>query len=111
MQGTSSTFIGTTYPSEDEDIYAAEAAYKELEEALDEQINSMETTHPGYDEYRYQVDEITHNPYQLISFLTVLYEQFTYDQIEALDMLPVYFSEQYRLTVEEVTEIRTRMET
>ena len=111
VQGTSSTFIGTTYPSEDEDIYAAEAAYKELEEALDEQINSMETTHPGYDEYRYQVDEITHNPYQLISFLTVLYEQFTYDQIEALDMLPVYFSEQYRLTVEEVTEIRTRTET
>ena len=111
VQGTSSTFIGTTYPSEDEDIYAAEAAYKELEEALDEQINNMETTHPGYDEYRYQVDEITHNPYQLISFLTVLYEQFTYDQIEALDMLPVYFSEQYRLTVEEVTEIRTRTET
>ena len=111
VQGTSSTFIGTTYPSEDDDIYAAEAAYKELEEALDEQINSMETTHPGYDEYRYQVDEITHNPYQLISFLTVLYEQFTYDQIEALDMLPVYFSEQYRLTVEEVTEIRTRTET
>ncbi len=111
VQGTSSTFIGTTYPSEDEDIYAAEAVYKELEEALDEQINSMETTHPGYDEYRYQVDEITHNPYQLISFLTVLYEQFTYDQIEALDMLPVYFSEQYRLTVEEVTEIRTRTET
>ena len=111
VQGTSSTFIGTTYPSEDEDIYAAEAVYKELEEALDEQINSMETTHPGYDEYRYQVDEITHNPYQLISFLTVLYEQFTYDQIEALDMLPIYFSEQYRLTVEEVTEIRTRTET
>ena len=111
VQGTSSTFIGTTYPSEDEDIYAAEAAYKELEAALDRQINSMEATHPGYDEYRYQVDEITHNPYQLISFLTVLYEQFTYDQIEALDMLPVYFSEQYRLTVEEVTEIRTRTET
>lgn len=111
VQGTSSTFIGTTYPSEDEDIYAAEAAYKELEEALDRQINSMEATHPGYDEYRYQVDEITHNPYQLISFLTVLYEQFTYGQIEALDMLPVYFSEQYRLTVEEVTEIRTRTET
>ena len=111
VQGTSSTFIGTTYPSEDADIYAAEAVYKELEAALDEQINSMETTHPGYDEYRYQVDEITHNPYQLISFLTVLYGQFTYEQIEAQDMLPVYFSEQYRLTVEEVTEIRTRTET
>lgn len=109
VQGTSSTFIGTTYPSEDEDIYDAEAGYKELEEALDEQINSMEDTHPGYDEYRYQVDEITHNPYQLISFLTVLYEEFTYDQIK--DILPELFEEQYRLTVEEITEIRTRMET
>ena len=109
VQGTSSTFIGTTYPSEDEDIYDAEAGYKELEEALDEQINTMETTHPGYDEYRYQVDEITHNPYQLISFLTVLYEEFTYDQIK--DILPELFEEQYRLTVEELTEIRTRTET
>ena len=109
VQGTSSTFIGTTYPSEDEDIYDAEAGYKELEEALDEQINTMETTHPGYDEYRYQVDEITHSPYQLISFLTVLYEEFTYDQIK--DILPELFGEQYRLTVEEITEIRTRTET
>ncbi len=110
-QGASSVFIGTTYPSEDEDIYDEEAAYRELEEALDEQINRMEATHPGYDEYRYQVDEIAHDPYQLISLLTVLYEEFTYAQIEALDILPVLFSEQYRLTVEEITEIRTRTET
>ena len=82
---------------------------RELEEALDEQINTMESTHPGYDEYRYQVDEITHNPYQLISFLTVLYEEFTYNQVK--DILPELFEEQYRLTVEEITEIRTRTET
>lgn len=110
-QGTSSVFIGTTYPSEDEDIYDAEEAYRELEEALDGQINRMEATHPGYDEYRYQVDEIAHDPYQLISLLTVLYEEFTYAQIEAADILPVFFSEQYHLTVEEITEIRTRAET
>ena len=109
MQGASSTFIGTTYPSEDGDIYAAEEAYRELEEALDEQINKMEATHPGYDEYRYQVDEIAHNPYQLISFLTVIYEKFTYGQIK--DILPELFAEQYRLTVEEITETRTRTET
>ena len=109
VQGASSTFIGTTYPSEDEDIYDAEKDYKELEEALDEQINTMEAAHPGYDEYRYQVDEITHNPYQLISFLTVLYEEFTYNQVK--DILPELFEEQYRLTVEEITETRTRTET
>lgn len=109
IQGASSTFIGTTYPSEDEDIYGAEVDYKGLEEALDTQINSMEATHPGYDEYRYQVDEITHNPYQLISFLTVLYEEFTYEQVK--DILPDLFAEQYRLTVEEIIEMRTRTET
>lgn len=109
VQGTSSTFIGTTYPSEDEDIYDAEKDYKELEEALDEQINTMEAARPGYDEYRYQVDEITHNPYQLISFLTVLYEEFTYNQVK--DILPELFEEQYRLTLEEITETRTRTET
>ncbi len=109
VQGASSTFIGTTYPSEDEDIYDAEKDYKELEEALDEQINTMEAAHPGYDEYRYQVDEITHNPYQMISFLTVLYEEFTYNQVK--DILPELFEEQYRLTVEEITETRTRTET
>lgn len=109
VQGASSTFIGTTYPSEDEDIYDAEKDYKELEEALDEQINTMEAAHPGYDEYRYQVDEIAHNPYQLISFLTVLYEEFTYNQVK--DILPELFEEQYRLTVEEITETQTRTET
>lgn len=109
VQGASTTFIGTTYPSEDEDIYDAEKDYKELEEALDEQINTMEAAHPGYDEYRYQVDEITHNPYQLISFLTVLYEEFTYNQVK--DILPELFEGQYRLTVEEITETRTRTET
>lgn len=109
VQGASSTFIGTTYPSEDEDIYDAEKDYKELEEALDEQINTMEAAHPGYDEYRYQVDEITHNPYQLVSFLTVLYEEFTYNQVK--DILPELFAERYRLTVEEITETRTRTET
>ncbi len=109
VQGTASPFIGTTYPSEDEDIYAAEEAYRELEEALDKQINTVEVTHPGYDEYRYQVDEIAHNPYQLISFLTVIYEEFTYDQVR--DILPELFAEQYRLTVEKMTETRTRTET
>ena len=91
VQGTSSAFIGTTYPSEEEDIYDAEAGYKELEEALDEQICSMEAAHPGYDEYRCQVDEIAHNPYQLISFLTVLYEEFTYGQIKDNKPFPDIF--------------------
>ena len=56
MQGTQNTFISSTYPSQDADIYAAENAYLALEEELNEQINNMESTHPGYDEYNYQID-------------------------------------------------------
>ena len=109
IQGASPAVIGTTYPSTDTDIYAVEAAYAALENALDQQINNMESTHPGYDEYRYQVDEISHNPYHLISYLTVVYQEFTYAQVK--DALAELFSEQFRLTVEEIVETRTRTET
>ena len=83
-----------TYASEDEDIYAAENAYAQLEAALNNQINSMEATHPEYEEYRYQVDEISHNPYHLISYLTVKYGDFTYTQVAS--EIEEIFREQYR---------------
>ena len=81
LQGGSSAIISTSYSSTDEDIYAAENAYKALEEALNTQINQIESRHPDYDEYRYQIDEIGHNPYQLISYLTVKYGGFTYAEV------------------------------
>ena len=81
IQGTGSTFVGTTYPSKDADMKGAEEDYLELEKELDKQIRQMESTHPDYDEYRYQIDEIGHNPYQLISYLTVKYGGFTYDEV------------------------------
>ena len=79
--------FSTSYSSTDEDIYAAENAYRALEEALNTQINQMETTHPDYDEYRYQIDEIGHNPYQLISYLTVKYGGFTYEEVAERDQV------------------------
>ncbi|MCD8014468.1 MAG: NlpC/P60 family protein [Lachnospiraceae bacterium] len=109
FQGVQDSFVSTTYPSTDDDIYAVENAYVALETALNSQINNMETTHPGYDEYRYQVDEISHNPYQLISYLTVLYGEFTYSQVAGI--LEDLFSQQYTLNVSEEVEIRTRTET
>ncbi len=104
FQGTSG-IIGTTYPGSDGDIHAAEAGYLALEDELDAQINSMESAHPGYDEYRYQIDEISHDPYHLISYLTVVCPGFTYEQAEGL--LREILESQYRLTVEEQTELRT----
>ena len=109
MQGTQNTFISSTYPSQDTDIYAAENAYLALEEELNDQINNMESTHPGYDEYNYQIDEISHNPYQLISYLTAKYEEFTYAQVAG--EVESLFTQQYELIVDEVIETRTRTET
>lgn len=87
----------------------AEEDYLELERKLDEQIRQMESTHPGYDEYRYQLDEIGHDPYQLISHLTAVYEQFTRGQVKTV--IKSLFEQQYLLKVWETIEIRTRMET
>lgn len=109
IHGTGSTFIGTTYPSKDADMKGAEEDYLELEKKLDEQIRQMESTHPGYDEYRYQLDEIGHDPYQLISHLTAVYEQFTRGQVKTV--IKSLFKQQYLLKVWETIEIRTRMET
>lgn len=109
LQGATASIAGTTYPSTDEDIYAVENAYAALENALNEQVNRMESAHPGYDEYRYQIDEISHNPYHLISYFTAKYGEFTYGQVK--DELEEIFREQYRLATQEttgtVTETRT----
>ncbi len=107
MGGSSSSIlIGTTYLATDEDIYAAEALYCSLESGIQTQIDNMETSHPGYDEYRYQIDEITHDPYALISYLTVKYGEFTVDQVTS--EINSLFQQQYTLNIWETTETRTR---
>lgn len=109
FQGAASSIVGTTYVSTDEDIYAVENAYAALEDALNSQINSMESRHPGYEEYRYQVDEISHNPYHLISYFTAKYGEFTYEQVA--DEVEEIFRQQYGISTEStretVTETRT----
>ena len=110
VQGIGNSVISTTYPSTDEDIYAVENRYRELEAGLDSQIRRMQETHPTYDEFRFQIDEITHNPYHLISYFTSKYGQFTYEQVK--DELEEIFREQYTLTTSgergvTITETRT----
>lgn len=106
LQGAASaTITSTTYSSTDEDIYAVEDAYSELEAALNEQINSMESRHPGYDEYRYQIDEISHNPYHLISYFSAKYGEFTYEQVR--DEIDEIFHSQYSIVTESIRETVT----
>ena len=112
--GTLSSLIGeaggaiveSTFLSSDDDIYAANNQYLSLEAGLQSQINRIESTYPGYDEYRYQVDEITHEPYALISYLTAKYGDFTISDVQA--ELTRIFQKQFKLTVTSETEIRTR---
>ena len=107
IQGIGATFTGSTYPSTDTDIYLAEAAYSALEDGLNTEIMQMEQDNPGFDEYRYQIDEIFHNPYQLISLLTTLYGEFTFPQIEQTGILQDLFEDQYAITTSVSTESET----
>lgn len=109
MQGGMNLIVGTSYTAEDEDILAAEAYYVGLESGLRQKISKIETTHPGYDEYRYNLAEIGHDPFELMSYLTALYEDFTIAKARpALDAL---LDRQYTLTVTPTVETRYRTET
>lgn len=109
LQGGMNMIVGTSYTAEDEDILAAEAYYIGLESDLRREIDNIESAYPGYDEYRYNLAEIGHDPFELISYLTALYEDFTADKVQsALDAL---FDRQYKLTVTETVETRYRTET
>ena len=110
VQGSGTTVISTTYVSTDDDIYAAENAYCALEDGLNAQVNAIPSTHPGYDDYEYQIDEIEHNPYNLISYIQVKYGGFAYDDTVKAEISRL-FQQQYALSVSEKSETRTRMET
>ncbi len=109
FQGIQNSFISTTYSSDDDDIYAVENAYVSLETALYTQICNTVANYPGYDEYSYEIDDIYHDPYELISYLTVKYGEFTYSDVAS--ELQTLFLQQYTLTIAEEVEIRTRTET
>lgn len=109
FQGGTQVILGTSFTAEDEDIIGADNDYKALEAALRNQINSIERTHSGYDEYRYDLDEINHNPYELAAYLTVKFEDYTREEVQST--LRWLFDQQYELILTEEVEIRTRTET
>ena len=109
INGGGNVVLGTSYTAEDEDLKGVETDYTELEDKLRKQIDRIETDHPGYDEYRYNLAEIGHNPYELASLLTVEFENYTRSQVQA--RLQSIFEAQYELKLEEKVEIRTRKET
>ena len=109
INGGGNVVLGTSYTAEDEDLKSVETDYTKLEDKLRKQIDRIETDHPGYDEYRYNLAEIGHNPYELASLLTVEFENYARSQVQA--RLQSIFEAQYELKLEEKVEIRTRKET
>ena len=109
FQGGTQVVLGTSFTAEDEDILGTDEDYTALENDLRSQVDNIESTHPGYDEYRYTLDEIGHNPYELASYLTVVFEDYTREEVQAT--LQQLFEQQYELILEEEVEIRTRTET
>ena len=103
------TIVTTSYTAEDSEILGANDDYIVMQQRLVYDIRNTPATHPGYDEYRYDLDEIGHNPYHLTSYLTALREAYLRGEVSA--DLQTLFDLQYELTYEEVIETRTRTET
>ena len=110
LSQTGGAVIASSYLSEDEAMLGAEAAYSGLEANLRNDLANFENLHPGFDEYRYELDDIEHDPYVLVSILSAFYEgEFTLAEIQG--MLGVLFEKQYILTLTEEVEVRYRTET
>ena len=107
--GITGSLSAAVYPSVDEDMLAAEAAYADMEASLQYQLDNYPRLHPGYDEYRYDLDAIWHDPYVLISILTAIHGgAWTLDQVQGI--MTALFTMQYTLTETVTVETRYRWE-
>ena len=108
-QSIGSAISGTTYPSDDPELVAVEADYAAKEAALQAEIDNIESSHPGYDEYRYDLDMIGHDPHELAAYLSAVLQGYTRASAQA--ELEHIFAAQYLLTLTEEVEVRYRTET
>ena len=108
-QSIGSVVSGTTYPSDDPELVEVEADYAAKEAALQAEIDGIESSHPGYDEYRYDLDMIGHDPHELVAYLSAVLQGYT--QASAQAELERVFDAQYELTLTEEVETRYRTET
>lgn len=104
LEGVTGAITSTSYTAEDPDIRQTESDYTALEKQLERELDSIEQTHSGYDEYRYDVDTIGHDPNELIAYLTVNFNDFKPDEVQAA--LKDLFEQQYTVTLTPVSETR-----
>ena len=109
LSGGFNGVLGTSYTSEDSDLVAVENAYAAMENELQGKIDNVEKDYPGYDEYKYELDGIGHNPHELASILTAKHQSYTLSKVQA-DLQKI-FGKQYSLTLKEEVEVRYKTET
>lgn len=109
FSGGASTVVGTSYVAEDVEMIGAEQDYAALEADLQQELDTIEETYPGYDEYRYDLDTIGHDPYVLTSILTAMHLDYTRAGVQ--ETLQMLFEKQYILTITEEVETLYRTET
>ena len=109
LTGVNNSVVSTSFTSEDDQIKKVEEDFRALEADLSSKMDSVEEDYPGYDEYRYTIAPIKHDPIELAALLTVLYEDYTEDEVK--EYLKTIIDGQYDFSVTEVVETRTRMET
>ena len=104
LSGFQSSYISASYMANEQDICNSDLYYTEMETDLQMDIDQTEENYPGYDEYRYNIGEISHNPYELMGYLSTVFNAFTFEQVQA--ELARLFGEQYSLTREVIVETR-----
>ena len=109
LSGGFNGILGTSYTSEDSDLVAVENAYAAMENELQGKIDKVEKDHPGYDEYKYELDGIGHNPHELASILTAKHQSYTLFKVQ-VDLQQI-FGKQYSFTLREEIEVRYKTET
>ena len=100
--------IGTTYLSSEDVLKETNQEFSSLEQALQEEMDSVEENHPGYDEYIVKGKEkISHDVHELLSYITSRYGVVkNVSEIES--ELKSLFQNMYTLTYKEEIEIRYR---
>ena len=98
------SFAQSTYLSSDNEITSTNDTYAAMEDALQNKIDRIPQDHPGYDEYRYDLDDLNYDPYVLTSYLTAKYKEYALSDVQA--ELQSLFDAQYTLTLTPITETR-----
>ena len=104
LSGFQSSYISASYMANEQDICNSDLYYTEMETDLQMDIDKTEENYPGYDEYRYNIGEISHNPYELMGYLSTMFDAFTFEQVQA--EIARLFGEQYQLSREVIVETR-----